>query len=61
MNCSAGMQQSRKVKTYCYTYRVAVVLVRAGETEDRAWQRHIREYPEDRNADVRIFHFGGQK
>lgn len=59
MNYPAGMHQSQEVKAYCCRFRIAVVLVRAGETEDQAWKRHLREYPEDRTADVRIFHYGG--
>jgi hypothetical protein len=37
--------------------RVAVVLVKAGETEQQAWRRHLNEHPEDDRADIRIFHF----
>jgi hypothetical protein len=37
-------------------FRVAVVLVKAGENKDHAWQRHVRENPEDRSADIKIFH-----
>jgi len=35
----------------------AVVVVQRGETKEQAWQRHIKKYPEDTYAHVRIFHF----
>jgi hypothetical protein len=37
-------------------YRLAIVLVKCGETDEEAWRRHLSRHPEDRNADVRIFH-----
>jgi hypothetical protein len=35
----------------------AVVVVQRNETKEQAWQRHIKKYPEDTYAHVRIFHF----
>lgn len=37
-------------------FKVVVVLVRNGETEDQAWQRYLRENPEDLQADIKIYH-----
>ncbi len=37
-------------------FKVVVVLVRQGETEDQAWQQYLRENPEDRRADIKIYH-----
>ncbi len=37
-------------------YRLAIVLVHFGETDEEAWSRHLSLHPEDRNVDVRIFH-----
>jgi len=39
------------------TPRVGIVLVKAGETEQEAWRRHLKEHPEDNRADIGIFHF----
>ena len=37
-------------------FKVVVVLVRRGETEDQAWRRYLRENPEDCQADIKIYH-----
>jgi len=35
---------------------VVVVLVERGESEDQAWRRHLAENPQDRQADIKIYH-----
>lgn len=35
---------------------VAVILVKAGETKEKAWQRYLGEHPECNRKGVRIFH-----
>lgn len=36
--------------------RLAVVVVEGGETDEEAWRRHLSVHPEDRHADIRVFH-----
>jgi|UniRef100_A0A7C3SJ18 hypothetical protein len=36
--------------------RIAVIEVRVGESDEEAWNRHLKEYPEHRNVSVKIFH-----
>ena len=43
--------------SYPIGLKVVVVLVGEGENKDQAWRRHIRNNPEDRTADIKIFHF----
>ena len=43
--------------SYPIDLKVVVVLVREGENKDKAWRRHVRDNPEDRTADIKIFHF----
>ena len=31
-----------------------IIIVEEGETSEDAWQRHLAEYPEDAEAEVRI-------
>lgn len=38
-------------------FKVVVVPVKNGETEDQAWRRYLRENPEDHRADIKIYHF----
>ena len=38
-------------------FRVALVLVSGMETKAQAWRRHVKDHPEDRNADIKIFDF----
>lgn len=40
----------------CRSIRVVVVLVERGESEDQAWRRHLAENPQDRQADIKIYH-----
>lgn len=35
--------------------RLAIVEVRAGESDEEAWRRHIREHPEQKHVNIRIF------
>jgi len=37
-------------------WRAVVVPVKAHEKEEQAWQRYLKNHPEDIHADVRIFH-----
>jgi hypothetical protein len=47
-------QESEELRNY-FNVRLAIVEVRPGETGEDAWNRHIKEYPEQSNAKVRIF------
>jgi len=38
-------------------FRVAVIFVSGTETKAQAWRRHVKELPEDKNADIKIFNF----
>jgi hypothetical protein len=51
----------KKLETYYHQIRVAVVLVKNGETKERAWQRYKGEHPEYNKKDVRIFHFAPEE
>jgi hypothetical protein len=58
MNRLADTPRPEEPKNYCYQVQVAVILVRAGESKEKAWQRYLRDHPEycyGRN-NVRIFH-----
>jgi hypothetical protein len=35
--------------------KMAVVEVRAGETDKEAWERHLQDYPRDADAMVKVF------
>jgi hypothetical protein len=35
--------------------RMAIVEVMPGETEEKAWRRHLKEHPEDACANIRVF------
>lgn len=37
-------------------FRVCIIKVRAGESNQDAWERHIRLYPDDNDAIIKIFH-----
>jgi hypothetical protein len=45
-----------EVKKYFY-YRMAIIQVGVGETEDEAWQRHLMESPKDIYATIRVFNY----
>lgn len=57
MNRLTRGHRSARLDTCFRSFRVAVIFVPAEETKDQAWQRHVREHPEDRNADIKIFNF----
>lgn len=35
--------------------RLAIVEVRAGESDEEAWRRYLQEHPEARHVNIRIF------
>jgi hypothetical protein len=48
--------------------KLAVVIVRNGESQEEAWRRHLAENPKNAGTRIRIFHFsrplkggGGEK
>jgi hypothetical protein len=45
--------QSELMK-YFY-YQLAIIQVRAGETNDEAWNRHLKEAPDDIDATIKVF------
>ena len=49
-----GFKPQSEVMKYVY-YRMAIIQVRVGETNDEAWQRHLTETPNDINATIRVF------
>jgi hypothetical protein len=53
-NKMAGFKPLSEVMKYFY-YRIAIIKVRVGETNDEAWQRHLMETPKDINATIRVF------
>jgi len=57
MNRLAGARRPGKLETHYHRVRVAVVLVKAGETKEKAWRRYLEEHPEYHKNDVKIFHF----
>jgi hypothetical protein len=38
-----------------FDYRMAIIQVRAGETNEEAWRRHLMEAPDDIYATIRVF------
>jgi hypothetical protein len=38
-----------------------VVFVPVAETRDQAWRHHVKEHPEDRNADIKIFSYAASE
>jgi len=38
-----------------FDYRMAIIQVKVGENHEEAWQRHLRETPDDLYATIRIF------
>jgi hypothetical protein len=38
-----------------FDYRIAIIQVQAGESNDEAWQRHLTKTPKDMNATIRVF------
>jgi hypothetical protein len=60
MESLGGEHRSARLDTCSKVFRVAVIFVPAEETKDQAWRRHVRENPEDKNADIKIFHIAPQ-
>jgi len=50
----AEFQPQSELMKYFY-YRMAIIQVQIGETNDQAWQRHLMEIPNDINATIRVF------
>jgi hypothetical protein len=57
MNRLTGDHRWAKLDNSSQVFRVAVIFVPEEETKDQAWRRHVRENPEDRNADIKIFSY----
>ena len=57
MNRLEGARRSEGLENYAHRVGVAVILVKAGETKEKARQRYLREHPEFSRNDVMIFHF----
>ena len=60
MNRLTGDHRWARRDTCFRDFRVAVIFVPEKETKDQAWRRHVRENPEDRNADIKIFSYARQ-
>lgn len=50
------MPNSELLVNYFY-YRLAIIQVRDGETNDAAWHRHLMETPDDISATIRVFNY----
>jgi hypothetical protein len=50
-----NLKRSTQLDRNPVNLKVVLVLVDEGENKDQAWRRHIRENPEDRIADIKIF------
>jgi hypothetical protein len=53
-NTISRFKPQSEVMKYFY-YRLAIIQVRVGETNDEAWQRHLMEAPDDIYASIRVF------
>ncbi len=42
-----------------FSYRMAIVKLNLGETNEEAWHRHLVEHPGDINANIRVFNSSG--
>lgn len=52
-----GEHQPQRREIFFPGFRTVVVLVRAGETTEQAWRRHVKRHPEDNHrTNIRIFH-----
>ncbi len=47
-------QNSEGLNKY-FDIRLAIIDVEPGETDEEAWNRHVKEHPEERNVNIRIF------
>ena len=55
------MQAVKKVqedRQFDYSFHLAIVEARAGESNEEAWRRHLRQNPHDHMANVKIFNRG---
>ncbi len=50
----SGFNSHSEVMKFFY-YRMAIIEVRTGETNDEAWRRHLTETPDDINVTIRVF------
>jgi hypothetical protein len=38
-----------------FSYRMAIIQVKVGETNEEAWQRHVMKTPDDIYATIKVF------
>jgi hypothetical protein len=38
-----------------FAYRMAIIQVEVGENNEEAWQRHLKETPDDIYATIKVF------
>jgi hypothetical protein len=50
----ARLKPQPEVMKY-FDYRLAIIQVKVGETNDGAWHRHLMETPDDIYATIRVF------
>ena len=50
----AKLKPQSEVMKY-FDYRLAIIQVEVGETNDEAWHRHLMETPDDIYATIRVF------
>ena len=55
---TAGESRQKGLEPFFTGCKAVIVLVKSDETEEQAWQNHLKKHPEDIHADVRIFHLG---
>jgi hypothetical protein len=60
-NQANGADQSERLETSIPDFKTVVVVVDTGQTKQQAWRSHLSKNPEDRNADIKIFHFAPRK
>jgi hypothetical protein len=53
-NTMARLKPQSEVMKY-FDYRLAIIQVEVGETNDEAWHRHLMETPDDIYATIRVF------
>ena len=52
-----GGDQPERLDTISRGFKTVIVLVGTEETKEQAWRCYLKKHPEDRNADIKIFHF----
>jgi hypothetical protein len=55
------VNQPEQPETFISGLKTVMVLVKAGQSKEEAWRSHLNKNPEDRNADIKIFHFAPEK